>query len=184
MLEAATSKDSIVLRTGNPAASNRVAALEASRAANSASMRTPRVSSGVRGWTFAVARTPSASRRIVASCNRRNPATRSTGSFGAAGACDGGEALLRVLVVIVDVIVPPWLCWLSWTWWGARKLLNGCGGVLLEPGGVEISSFRAGEFQQECAAGRDRCRCGRDRSGAPGLEDTRRREAPGDPRRG
>jgi len=72
MEEADTSKPSRVLMTGNAAALNRLAVLEASRAAISASTRVRSTSSGVQRCVLAVNRTSGAVRRTVASLSRRN----------------------------------------------------------------------------------------------------------------
>ena len=70
--------------TGNPAWRRRVAALEASRAAISASTRVRRNSSGLHRWVFAVTSSSGASRRIAAIFSRFSPSVRSAGSTGGA----------------------------------------------------------------------------------------------------
>ena len=80
--EAATSNSSRVLVTGNAACRSRVRALEASRAAISASTRVRRNSSGFHRWVFAVTSSSGASRRIAAIFSRFNPSVRSAGNGG------------------------------------------------------------------------------------------------------
>ena len=75
--------------TGNAAALSRLAALEASRAAISASIRVRSTSSGVQRWVLAVSSTSGAVRRTAASLSRRNPASRSAGSCGTGLGCNG-----------------------------------------------------------------------------------------------
>ena len=64
---------------GTPRPCSRVRALEASRAAISASTRVRSSSSGVQRWVLAVTSSSGASRRIAASLSRRSPSTRSGG---------------------------------------------------------------------------------------------------------
>src|SRR3954452_16659191 len=82
MEEAATSKSSRVLVTGNAAALSLVLALDSSRAAISASTRVRRNSSGFHRWVLAVTSSSGASWRIAAIFNRFNPSVRSAGNGG------------------------------------------------------------------------------------------------------
>ena len=78
--DTARSNSSRVLTTGNAAVLSRVRALEASRAAISASTRVRNSSSGAHRWVFAVRSSSGASWRIAASLSRRSPSTRSGAS--------------------------------------------------------------------------------------------------------
>ncbi len=84
--EAVRSNSSSVLVTGKVACFMRVAALEASRAVISASIRVRSSSSGAHRWVFAVISSSGARRRIAASLSRRSPAARSGASGGGAAA--------------------------------------------------------------------------------------------------
>src|SRR6478672_8485345 len=108
MVDAATSKVSMVLVTGNVAALSRFAVFDASRAVSSASTRVRSTSSGVQRWVFAVSSSSGANRRTVASFSRRSPAARSAGS---SGTCVGGAG--RVVLVVMVVIGS-----LPLRWWG------------------------------------------------------------------
>jgi hypothetical protein len=82
--------------TGNAAALRRLAVLEASRAAISASTNVRRISSGVQRWVLATCKTSAALRRTVANFNRRSAASRSAAS----GATDAGVAVFTVPVPV------------------------------------------------------------------------------------
>ena len=83
MLEAEKSNSSKDFFTGKPAALSRAAAMEASRAATSASTRARSRSSGAQRWALASWSSSGASRRTVASLSRRSPASKSAGRAGA-----------------------------------------------------------------------------------------------------
>nr|WP_305080149.1 hypothetical protein [Nakamurella sp. PAMC28650] len=85
--------------TGNAAALSRLAVLEASRAASSASIRVRSNSSGVQRCVLAVSITAAAMPRMVDSFSRRSPAVRSAGSSGTTGVA-GGVDLVEVVVVM------------------------------------------------------------------------------------
>src|SRR5436309_2617930 len=74
MEQAERSSSARVLMTGNAALFIRVRALEASRAASSASIRMRSSSSGAHRWVLAVISSSGASWRIAASLSRRSPA--------------------------------------------------------------------------------------------------------------
>ena len=80
---------------GNPAALSRLAVLDASRAASSASIRVRSTSSGVQRCVLAVIRISGAMARMVDSFSRRSPAVRSAGSCGGAT----GIAVLMAVVM-------------------------------------------------------------------------------------
>src|SRR3954467_12108260 len=105
MDDAATSKVSRVLVTGNVAALSRLAVLEASRATSSASIRVRSNSSGVHRWVLAVSITEAAMLRMVASFSRRSPAVRSAGSSGAAGAAGGVDLAVVVAAAVICLVV-------------------------------------------------------------------------------
>ena len=90
--------------TGNAAALRRLAVLEASRAAISASTNVRRISSGVQRCVLATCSTSAALRRTVASLSLRSAASRSAVSgaaeAGGTGCGDGHDAVSSVVVIL------------------------------------------------------------------------------------